>query len=206
MDTELVILEPIEPQDDRRLSRFIELDGDIRALAAETGESIPALYCWLTRPHIAAYLAFYRQLKAQHLRDAALSMLLRTAAASKDPAEQRRAAIAILRAIAPATARPQLSITEPAAGTGAAHGHTAAASAAPSAGRASDRSSLDPRPHHPSPPHRPGRPPIRCDQGQDGSPGLPAPGSAFEQPPALVPLGMSGRQPTPRSPRPTDSG
>lgn len=61
--------------------------------------SLLAAYAFLTRPDIAAWIAFHREQVARRLRNAILSALESSLARATDPIEIRRASATILRAL-----------------------------------------------------------------------------------------------------------
>lgn len=70
--------------------------------------SLLAAYAFLTRPDIAAWIAFHREQVARRLRNAILSALESSLARATDPVEIRRASATILRALT-ASPRPSTS-------------------------------------------------------------------------------------------------
>jgi hypothetical protein len=97
------------------MCRYIDCRGDFSAMAASLADrplvhapnwTILDLYAWSLSERIAAWIAFHHSRVAETFKRAALDLLLKVADAATDLVEKRRAATAILRALAP-PARPR---------------------------------------------------------------------------------------------------
>ena len=88
---------PIDPADQALLDRFFALQGDLAALAQETGRSLLDLNLWADSPEIAPIIELHRINAAAARREKALAALESVLKTSCDPIEVRRTACALLR-------------------------------------------------------------------------------------------------------------
>jgi hypothetical protein len=112
-DPASLILSPVEGREDggeeadkKRPILTSEAESANRPAAQPT--SLLDAYAFLTRPDIAAWIAFHREQVARRLRNAILSALESSLAKATDPVEIRRASATILRALT-ASPRPSTS-------------------------------------------------------------------------------------------------
>src|SRR5688572_21882076 len=105
------------PVPDPTLALYLELNQDLRALAERTGRSLLELLAWFAGPAVQEALATWDlaaaradEAQARADRRLALDTLRATIATAPDAVERRRAAAAILRALAPPRAQPDSRI------------------------------------------------------------------------------------------------
>jgi hypothetical protein len=98
----------LSPADASRIALLFKGDRSIFTVADATRKPLAELLQWLALPHIQAVIECVTRLENEAHRAAAITALRQTMEATKDLLEKRRAACAIIRAIAPQRTGPAL--------------------------------------------------------------------------------------------------